>query len=73
MAFAVDNQKFFDPMAVEKLLGLPHIDALVDRDQLLGHQLLDGLDRVFGKAHVAVRDNTDDPTIVARDDRNTGN
>ena len=61
------------PMAVEKLLGLPHIDTLVHRDQLLGHQLLDGLDRVFGKAHVAVRDNTDEPAIVARDDRNTRN
>ena len=57
---AIDHQKLFDPMLMQKPFCFVLADTLAHRDEpILGHQLGHFLPPVGGKAHVAIGENAD--------------
>ena len=68
----VDHEQLLDAVLVEQLGRIGHADALARGYQVTRHQLSHGLVGLAGEAHVAVRQDADEPLAFAVDDRDAG-
>ena len=74
MAVAIDHQQLFDPVLVQQVACFLAADPLLHGHQpALGHQFLDRLIGVVGKADVAVGQDSDQPIAAFGHDGNAGN
>ena len=74
LAVVIDHQQLFDPVLVQQAARLFAIDAFLHRHQpALGHQFLDRLVRIVGKADIAVGQDPDQPVAAPGHNGYSGN